>query len=41
MVIAFHKVFLRPAQGTETDIVLTKDFFARLVMLCWESDTTV
>jgi hypothetical protein len=41
MVIAFQEVFLRPAQGTETDIILTKDFFAELAMLCWESDVTV
>ncbi|KAK5656650.1 hypothetical protein OQA88_4630 [Cercophora sp. LCS_1] len=41
MVIAFREVFLRPAQGTETDIVLTKDFFAELAMLCWKSNVTV
>jgi hypothetical protein len=41
MVIAFHEVFLGPTQGTETDIVLTRDFFARLAMLCWESDAAV
>jgi len=37
MVIPFQEVFLRPAQGQETDIVLAEDFLADLVMLCWRS----
>ena len=41
MVIALYEVFLRPEQGTETDIILSKGFFAELAMLCWESDVTV
>ncbi|KAK5656567.1 hypothetical protein OQA88_4546 [Cercophora sp. LCS_1] len=41
MVIAFHEVLLRPAQGTETGIVLAEDFFAKLATMCWESDATV
>jgi hypothetical protein len=37
LVISFHEVFLRPAQGTETNIVLPADFFAELAMMCWDT----
>ena len=41
MVIRFQEVFLRPAQGQETDIVLTEDFLADLAMLYWRSKIRV
>jgi len=41
MVISFQEVFLRPAQGEETDIVLTEDFFAEWAMGCWKSNARV
>jgi len=41
MVIPFQDVFLRPAQGQETDIILTEDFLADLAMFCWQSNTRV
>ncbi|KAK3364030.1 hypothetical protein B0T25DRAFT_529065 [Lasiosphaeria hispida] len=41
MVIPFQDVFLRPSEGQETDIVLTKDFFADMGRQCWETETRV
>jgi len=38
LAISFHKVFLRLAQGTETNIVLTADFFAKLAIMCWDTN---